>query len=110
MTTVMLVSGMMPIALGQGAGSAARSAMAKVIVGGQALSLLLTLLVTPVAYTLFDDFAGLFRRKPQAAHPTNGSPPPPPPAHPEPRVKERPAHEPALPVHALIAPPAPNTG
>lgn len=57
MTTVMLVAGMMPIALGQGAGSAARSSMAKVIVGGQALSLLLTLLVTPVAYTLFDDLA-----------------------------------------------------
>jgi HAE1 family hydrophobic/amphiphilic exporter-1 len=81
MTTVMLVAGMMPIALGQGAGSAARSSMAKVIVGGQALSLLLTLLVTPVAYTLFDDFAGLFRRKhkPQD-HPT-GFTPPPPPAH-----------------------------
>jgi HAE1 family hydrophobic/amphiphilic exporter-1 len=57
MTTVMLVAGMMPIALGQGAGAAARSSMAKVIVGGQALSLLLTLLVTPVAYTLFDDLA-----------------------------------------------------
>jgi HAE1 family hydrophobic/amphiphilic exporter-1 len=55
MTTVMLVAGMLPIALGQGAGAAARSSMAKVIVGGQALSLLLTLLVTPVAYTLFDD-------------------------------------------------------
>jgi len=37
--------------------------MAKVIVGGQALSLLLSLLVTPVAYTLFDDVAGWFRRR-----------------------------------------------
>ena len=86
MTTVMLVAGMMPIALGQGAGSAARSAMAKVIVGGQTLSLLLTLLVTPVAYTLFDDFAGLFRRKAKSQG-TNGtppSPPPPLPAHAEP--------------------------
>ena len=57
MTTVMLVAGMVPIALGQGAGAASRASMAKVIIGGQALSLLLTLLVTPVAYTLFADLA-----------------------------------------------------
>jgi HAE1 family hydrophobic/amphiphilic exporter-1 len=59
MTTVMLVAGMIPIALGQGPGSASRAAMAKVIIGGQALCLLLTLLVTPVAYSLFDDLARL---------------------------------------------------
>jgi HAE1 family hydrophobic/amphiphilic exporter-1 len=59
MTTVMLVAGMVPIALGQGPGSASRAAMAKVIIGGQALCLLLTLLVTPVAYSLFDDLARL---------------------------------------------------
>lgn len=57
MTTVMLVAGMIPIALGQGPGSAVRAAMAKVIIGGQALCLLLTLLMTPVAYSLFDDLA-----------------------------------------------------
>jgi HAE1 family hydrophobic/amphiphilic exporter-1 len=59
MTTVMLVAGMVPIALGEGAGAASRASMAKVIIGGQTLSLILTLLVTPVAYTLFDDLAGL---------------------------------------------------
>jgi HAE1 family hydrophobic/amphiphilic exporter-1 len=62
MTTVMLVAGMVPIALGEGAGAASRASMAKVIIGGQTLSLVLTLLVTPVAYTLFDDFANLPRR------------------------------------------------
>lgn len=59
MTTVMLVAGMIPIALGQGPGSATRASMAKVIIGGQALCLLLSLLLTPVAYSLFDDFGKL---------------------------------------------------
>jgi HAE1 family hydrophobic/amphiphilic exporter-1 len=62
MTTLMLIAGMIPIALGEGPGSASRSSMAKVIVGGQALSLLLTLLVTPVAYSLFDDLSVRRRR------------------------------------------------
>ena len=59
MTTVMLVAGMIPIALGRGPGSASRASMAKVIIGGQTLCLLLTLLLTPVAYSLFDDLAQL---------------------------------------------------
>lgn len=63
MTTIMLVAAMIPIALGQGPGAANRADMAKVIVGGQALSLLLSLLVTPVAYTLFDDIGLFFRRR-----------------------------------------------
>ncbi len=54
MTTVMLVAAMIPIALGSGPGSGARASMAKVIIGGQVLSLLLALLVTPVTYSLFD--------------------------------------------------------
>ena len=55
MTTIMLVAAMIPIATGQGPGAGARASMAKVILGGQLLSLLLTLLITPVAYSLWDD-------------------------------------------------------
>ncbi len=57
MTTVMLVSAMVPIALGQGPGAGARASMAKVIIGGQALSLVLALIVTPVIYILLDKFS-----------------------------------------------------
>jgi HAE1 family hydrophobic/amphiphilic exporter-1 len=57
MTTVMLMAAMVPIALGQGPGASARASMAKVIIGGQALSLLLSLLATPVSYSLWDDFS-----------------------------------------------------
>jgi HAE1 family hydrophobic/amphiphilic exporter-1 len=57
MTTLMLIAAMIPIALGQGPGAGARASMAKVIIGGQGLSLLLTLLITPVAYSLWDDFS-----------------------------------------------------
>jgi HAE1 family hydrophobic/amphiphilic exporter-1 len=64
MTTVMLVAAMVPMALGAGPGAGTRSSMAKVILGGQALSLLLTLLVTPVAYSLFDSAgAWIWRRR-----------------------------------------------
>lgn len=62
MTTIMLVAAMIPIATGQGPGASARASMAKVILGGQALSLLLSLLVTPVAYSLWDSIAGLTKR------------------------------------------------
>ena len=62
MTTMMLIAAMIPIALGQGPGSGARASMAKVIIGGQALSLLLALLVTPVSYSILDDINILFRR------------------------------------------------
>jgi len=62
MTTVMLIAAMVPIALGRGPGAASRASLAKVILGGQTLSLLLTLLVTPVAYSLWDDLARITSR------------------------------------------------
>ncbi|OGS08872.1 MAG: hypothetical protein A2270_05685 [Elusimicrobia bacterium RIFOXYA12_FULL_51_18] len=63
MTTLTLVACMIPTALGTGAGAGSRSAMAWVIIGGQSLSLLITLLMTPVTYTLFDDLQEWFKKK-----------------------------------------------
>jgi HAE1 family hydrophobic/amphiphilic exporter-1 len=53
MTTLSIVAGLIPTAIGIGAGAAQRSAVAVTIIGGQTLCLLPTLLVTPVAYSLF---------------------------------------------------------
>ena len=65
LTTLLLVASMVPIALGVGPGAAGRASMAKVIIGGQMLCLLLTLLVTPVSYAIFDDWGRrLLRRGP----------------------------------------------
>ena len=61
-TTVMLVAAMIPIALGRGPGAGARASMAKVIIGGQMLSLVLALLVTPIFYALLDMVANFSRR------------------------------------------------
>jgi hypothetical protein len=48
-----LVSGMFPVLLGQGPAAESHRGIAVVIIGGQSMCLLLTLLMTPVAYSLF---------------------------------------------------------
>lgn len=58
MTTFSIIAGLIPTALGIGAGAAQRSAIAVTIIGGQTLCLLLTLLVTPVAYWLLAGLEG----------------------------------------------------
>jgi len=74
MTTMAFVAGMLPLVVSSGSGAGTNRAIGSVIAGGQTLALLLTLLATPVAYSLFDDvqlaLARLFRKKRASAPPS----------------------------------------
>jgi HAE1 family hydrophobic/amphiphilic exporter-1 len=63
MTTFAMIFGMLPVVLSRGYASEMRSPMGVCVIGGLIASTLLTLIVVPVVYTLFDDLGGLFRRK-----------------------------------------------
>ncbi len=63
MTTLAMIFGMLPLALGLGAGAEMRAPMGRAVIGGLITSTLLTLLVVPVMYTFLDDFGAWAHRK-----------------------------------------------
>lgn len=67
MTAISFIAGMIPLLIATGPGAEERRSIAVLVVGGMALSLLLTLLAVPVIYSILDDASNLLRRSHKAA-------------------------------------------
>ena len=65
MTTLSLILGMLPVAMGIGAGGSFRAPMAVAVIGGLITSMVLTLVLVPVAYSILDSIHQKFKRAPQ---------------------------------------------
>ncbi|ABW20142.1 efflux RND transporter permease subunit [Alkaliphilus oremlandii] len=63
MTTLTTILGLVPLALGIGEGAELQAPMATVVIGGLLLSTVLTLVLVPVMYTIFDDLSNSFKSK-----------------------------------------------
>jgi hydrophobic/amphiphilic exporter-1 (mainly G- bacteria), HAE1 family len=63
MTTLAMIFGMLPLALAIGAGAEFRAPMARAVIGGLITSSILTLVVVPVVYTIFDDLGTKMRNR-----------------------------------------------
>ena len=62
MTTIAMIGGMLPAAVGLGSDDGFRTPMAIAVIGGLITSTLLSLIFVPVVYTLIDDFKQMLRR------------------------------------------------
>jgi HAE1 family hydrophobic/amphiphilic exporter-1 len=65
---------MLPLALGNGPGAEERRSIAILVIGGQSLALILTLIITPVAYSVFEDLRNRFRRDTKKPEPSDLEP------------------------------------
>jgi HAE1 family hydrophobic/amphiphilic exporter-1 len=78
MTTVALIAGMIPVALGAGEGADFRAPLGRAVIGGTITSTLLTLLVIPTIYEIMvetrEKLRGMFRRKSKVRIPPEGEP------------------------------------
>jgi len=73
MTTLAAMLGALPLLVGTGTGSELRRPLGLAIIGGLAMSQVLTLFTTPVIYLFFDDLSQRFRRKPGQPAPEPGA-------------------------------------
>jgi HAE1 family hydrophobic/amphiphilic exporter-1 len=70
MTAISFIAGMIPLLVATGPGAEERRSIAVLVVGGMALSLLLTLLAVPVIYSILDDVGNLFHKQPKLLSPS----------------------------------------